>query len=174
MEILKTDQEWMLLALKAAKENQNIEQNLNIEQNQKTADNSDKAAKDIPVGAVIVENGKLICAGQNRKELLNDVTGHAEIVALRQAAAIKGTWRLTGMTIYTTLEPCPMCAEAIIQSRISKVVFGAYDPLSGALGSAFNLYAGKRIYPIPEVLGGILEAECSDLLKQFFAKGRPN
>ncbi len=168
MEMLKTDQEWMLLALKAAKENQNIEQN------QKTADNSDKAAKDIPVGAVIVENSKLICAGQNRKELLNDVTGHAEIVALRQAAAIKGTWRLTGMTLYTTLEPCPMCAEAIIQSRISKVVFGAYDPLSGALGSAFNLYTGKRIYPIPEVLGGILEAECSDLLKQFFAKGRPN
>lgn len=168
MDILKTDQEWMLLALKAAEETKNLSAN------QKTCNKSDKAAKDIPVGAVIVENGKLVCTGQNRKELLNDVTAHAEIVALRQAASIKGTWRLTGTVLYTTLEPCPMCAEAIIQSRVSKVVFGAYDPLSGALGSAFNLYTGKRIYPIPEVLGGILESECSELLKQFFIKGRPN
>ncbi|MBP9093816.1 nucleoside deaminase [bacterium] len=168
MAILKTDQEWMLLALKAAGETQNLGET------QKTCDKSDKTARDIPVGAVIVENGQLICTGQNRKELLNDATAHAEIVALRQATTIKGTWRLAGTVLYTTLEPCPMCAEAIIQSRVSKVVFGAYDPLSGALGSAFNLYTGKRIYPIPEVLGGILEAECSDLLKQFFAKGRPS
>ncbi|MFA6210686.1 MAG: nucleoside deaminase [Candidatus Obscuribacterales bacterium] len=165
MEILKTDQEWMLLALKAA------EKNLDLGLSQKNCNISDKA-KDIPVGAVIVEDGKLICSSQNRKELLNDATAHAEIVALREAAIVKGTWRLTGTTLYTTLEPCPMCAEAIIQSRVSKVVFGAYDPLSGALGSAFNLYTAKRIYPIPEVLGGILESECSELLKAFFAKGR--
>ncbi|MDP3507136.1 MAG: nucleoside deaminase [Candidatus Melainabacteria bacterium] len=174
MDILKTDQEWMLLALKAAEETQNIRKSQKTNENQKTSDNSDKTAKDIPVGAVIVENGTLICTGQNRKELLNDATAHAEIIALRQAAEIKGTWRLPGTVLYTTLEPCPMCAEAIIQSRVSKVVFGAYDPLSGALGSAFNLYTGKRPYPIPEVLGGILESECSELLKQFFAKGRPN
>lgn len=128
--------------------------------------------RDLPVGAVIVQGDRLVCAARNRKEELNDVTAHAEIVALREAADILGTWRLTDLTIYTTLEPCPMCAEAILQSRIGKVVFGAYDPLSGALGSAFNLYGEKRIYPIPQVIGGILENECALLLKDFFAKGR--
>ncbi len=128
--------------------------------------------RDLPVGAVIVQNDNLVCSARNRKEELNDVTAHAEIVALREAARLVGSWRLNEMVLYTTLEPCPMCAEAILQSRIAKVVFGAYDPLSGALGSAFNLYAKKRIYPIPQVLGGIMEDECSTLLKDFFARGR--
>ncbi len=159
MQILKTDQEWMLLALKKAREKS--EPQISTAQ-----------AEDLPVGAVIVDNGQLICASRNRKEILNDVTAHAEIVALREAAAITGSWRLSGMTLYTTLEPCPMCAEAILQARVAKVIFGAYDSLSGALGSAFNLYGQKRIYPVPEVLGGIMEAQCSDLLKEFFAKNR--
>lgn len=161
----------MLLALKAAKENSNTLKPKEIGAEEIGAA---KKAKDIPVGAVIVHNGQLICASGNRKEILNDVTAHAEIVALREAAAISGTWRLSGTTIYTTLEPCPMCAEAILQARVAKVVFGAYDPLSGALGSAFNLYGQKRIYPVPEVVGGILESECSNLLKEFFAQNRSN
>ncbi len=93
---------------------------------------------------------------------------HAEIQVIREAARKLGSWRLDGLTIYTTLEPCPMCAEAILQSRISRVVFGAYDQISGALGSAFNLYGGKRLYPIPEVTCGVLEEECAQALKEFF------
>ncbi len=164
----------MLLALKTAKENSSTAEFEEIGATGAVEEiGALKKAKDIPVGAVIVHNGQLICASGNRKEILNDVTAHAEIVALREAAAISGTWRCQkGTTIYTTLEPCPMCAEAILQARVAKVVFGAYDPLSGALGSAFNLYGQKRIYPVPEVVGGILESECSNLLKEFFAQNR--
>jgi len=133
----------------------------------------DIASSDIPVGAVIISGTELIAKSKNRKEQLNDPTAHAEILVLREAARKFGTWRLEGLALYTTLEPCPMCAEAILQSRVSKVVFGAYDLLSGALGSAFNLYSAKRIYPTPEVLGGILEAECSQLLKEFFRDRQP-
>ena len=126
------------------------------------------ANSDVPVGAVIVHGADLIAKSKNRKEELRDPTAHAEILVIREAARKLGTWRLDGMVLYTTLEPCPMCAEAILQSRVSKVVYGTCDQLSGALGSAFNLYGGKRIYPIPEVLGGILEEECGQLLKEFF------
>ena len=126
------------------------------------------ATLDLPIGAVIVREGELLARSKNRKEELGDPTAHAEMLVIREAARKLGTWRLEGLVLYTTLEPCPMCAEAVLQSRISKVVFGAYDPLSGALGSAFNLFGGKRIYPIPEVQGGILEGECSQLLKEFF------
>lgn len=126
------------------------------------------ADTDIPVGCIIVHSGQFIAKGRNRKEETNNPTAHAEIVALRAACNQIGSWRLDNCTLYTTLEPCPMCAEAIIQARISKLVFGAYDPLSGAAGSKFNLFVSGRIYPIPEVIGGILEAECQNVLKEFF------
>lgn len=145
-EILKTHQNWMSQALAEAKQ----------------------CDQDVPVGAALVRDGKLICLTRNRKEELNDPTAHAEILAIRQGALLSGSWRLSGTTLYTTLEPCPMCAEAIMQARVSTLVFGAYDPLSGAVGSAFNLYAPKRIYPVPEVLGGILGESCSQILKDFF------
>ncbi len=122
----------------------------------------------MPVGAVIVKNGKVISSGCNQREASGDPTAHAEIVALRAAAATTGSWRLDGTTLYTTLEPCPMCAEAIIQSRVARVVFGAYEPLSGAAGSAFNLFLPGRSYPIPEVIGGIMENECKALIVEFF------
>ncbi len=127
---------------------------------------------DVPVGAVVVAGGHELARGHNQRESMSDPAGHAEIIALRRAAQRLGTWRLNDTTIYTTLEPCPMCAEAIIQSRVSRLVFGAYDPASGAAGSAFNLFTPKRIYPIPEVIGGIKEQECKQLLLDFF-QNRP-
>jgi tRNA(adenine34) deaminase len=159
MEDLQIAQKWMRLALQEAllgggNLGDSIESNI--------------APSDVPIGAVIVKDGELLAKSKNRKEELGDPTAHAEIIVIREAARKLGTWRLDGIVIYTTLEPCPMCAEAILQSRISKVVFGAFDQLSGALGSAFNLYGGKRIYPIPEVQGGVLEEDCSRLLKEFF------
>lgn len=129
-----------------------------------------QSERDIPVGACLVEDGKLIATAHNLKEALHDPTAHAEIMVIRQACKARNHWRLNGTVLYTTLEPCPMCAEAILQCRIDKVVFGAYDLLSGALGSAFNLYKAKRIYPAPEILGGIMEEECAQLLKDFFRK----
>src|SRR5262249_29580408 len=102
------------------------------------------------------------------REATGDPTAHAEIQAIRQAAKKLGGWRLEHTTIYSTLEPCPMCAEAIIQSRIKRLVFGAYDTASGAAGSAFNLFCQGRIYPIPEIVGGLLEQECQNLLVEFF------
>lgn len=123
---------------------------------------------DIPVGCVIVHDGQVIARARNMREETGDPTAHAEIVAMREAALALGRWRLTGCTLYTTLEPCPMCAEALLQARVERLVFGAYDIKSGAAGSAFNLFSAGRIYPIPEILGGICEKECESLLLQFF------
>ena len=125
---------------------------------------------DVPVGCVIVVDNEIIAGGHNEREATGDPTAHAEIVAIRLAAKKLGTWRLAGATLYTTLEPCPMCAEAIIQSRLTKVVFGAYDNVSGALGSKFNLFCAGRIYPIPEVLSGVEEAACRKILVDYFAQ----
>jgi tRNA(adenine34) deaminase len=123
---------------------------------------------DVPVGAIIVMAGKIIGRGHNLREMTGDPTAHAEIIAIRQAATNLKSWRLTGAELYTTLEPCPMCAEALLQARVSRLVFGAYDPRSGAAGSAFNLFTQGRTYPLPEILGGICEDECQKLLLQFF------
>lgn len=131
----------------------------------KAAASSDQ---DIPIGALIVINDEIIAAFCNEKEKRQDPTAHAEILAIQAACKRLGTWRLADAVLYTTLEPCPMCAEAILQSRVGTLIFGAYDPLSGACGSAFNLYKEGRIYPPPETLGGILEEECSNVLKVFF------
>jgi tRNA(adenine34) deaminase len=127
-----------------------------------------KAGSDVPVGCVIILNDEIIASGYNQRESLKDPTAHAEIVAIKQAAALIGDWRLLNTVLYTTLEPCPMCAEAIIQARIPKLIFGAYDNYSGAAGSKFNLFCEGRIYPLPEVIGGIAELKCQKLLTDFF------
>lgn len=129
-----------------------------------------ETVKDVPVGCVIVKNDQLIAEACNQREEKKDPVGHAEIVAIRNAASYLSSWRLDGCILFSTLEPCPMCAEAIIQTRIAKVYFGAYDIKSGALGSAFNLFKKGRIYPIPEVIGGIEEDECKKVLLNYFEK----
>lgn len=128
--------------------------------------------KDVPVGAVIVKNDLVIATGFNQREEKSDPLGHAELAAIARAAKELGAWRLSGCTIICTLEPCPMCAEAIIQARMERLIFGAYDPISGAAGSAFNLFANRRALPAPEVIAGILEEECSVLLQEFFSMQR--
>ncbi len=133
-----------------------------------------QSEEDVPVGAVIVQDGSIIAVGVNDRERTLDPTGHAEIVALRKAAQNLNNWRLTGCQIYVTLEPCAMCAEALIQARVSTIVFGAYDPRSGACGSLFNLFIEGRPYPMPEIIGGIMEAECKQLLTDFFRKRDQN
>lgn len=144
---------------------QNRESYIYMEQALKLAGQS---AEDVPVGAVIVHNGSVIATGVNERERNLDPAGHAEIVAMRKAAQVLKNWRLTGCQIYVTLEPCAMCAEALIQSRVSTIIFGAYDPRSGACGSAYNLFIAGRPYPMPEVIGGIMEAECKEMLTEFF------
>jgi len=131
------------------------------------------ASKDVPVGAVILNaKGDLISTGNNQRELLNDPTAHAEIVAIRHAATALGNWRLDGCIIVVTLEPCAMCAGAIAQSRISKVVFGAWDEKAGASGSVWDLLRDPRALHKVEVTSGVLEEECAAMLKEFFSEQR--
>ena len=131
------------------------------------------ASKDVPVGAVILNaKGELISTGNNQRELLNDPTAHAEIVAIRHAATALGNWRLDGCIIVVTLEPCAMCAGAIAQSRISKVVFGAWDEKAGASGSVWDLLRDPRALHKVEVTSGVLEEECGAMLKEFFSEQR--
>ena len=131
------------------------------------------ASRDVPVGAVILNaNGDLISTGNNQRELLNDPTAHAEIVAIRHAATALGNWRLDGCIIVVTLEPCAMCAGAIAQSRISKVVFGAWDEKAGASGSVWDLLRDPRALHKVEVTSGVLEEECGLMLKEFFSEQR--
>jgi Cytosine/adenosine deaminases len=133
-----------------------------------------KAAKndEVPVGAVIVKEGVVISCAHNQKEFERDATKHAEMIAIQRASKKLNNWHLDGCTLYVTLEPCAMCAGAIIQSRIEKVVFGAYDPKGGSLGSCFNLYDIKGFNHYPKVEKGVLEKECSELLKTFFKAKR--
>ena len=131
------------------------------------------ASKDVPVGAVILNaHGDLISTGNNQRELLNDPTAHAEIVAIRHAAKALGNWRLDGCIAIVTLEPCAMCAGAIAQSRISKVVFGAWDEKAGASGSVWDLLRDPRALHKVEVTSGVLEEECGAMLKEFFSEQR--
>lgn len=125
---------------------------------------------DVPVGAVIVKDDEIIAFAHNEKEVDNDVTSHAEILAIRKAEKVLGNWRLDGCELYVTLEPCPMCAWAILQSRVSKVYFGSYDLNYGAFGSALDLnkFSTSKI----KIFGGIKEAECDKILKDFFGKIR--
>lgn len=128
---------------------------------------------DVPVGAVIVKDGKIIAEGKNRREAATDPTAHAEIEAIRIAAHKLGSWHLEDCELYVTLEPCPMCAGAIINSRIKRVYFGAYEPKSGSCSaeSVINLF-GLPYNHTPEVYGGICEDECSETMKSFFKDKR--
>lgn len=124
---------------------------------------------EVPIGALIVYEGKIIGRGYNQRETLNDPTAHAEIIAIRRAAQNLGTWRLTNTEIYVTLEPCAMCAGAIVNARIHSLIYGAEDPKAGAVSSLMNIVQDKRLNHQVEVIKGIHENACSRLLKDFFS-----
>jgi tRNA(adenine34) deaminase len=128
---------------------------------------------EVPVGAVVIADGTVVGASGNERETLQDPTAHAEILALRQAAAALGSWRLGNATLYVTLEPCPMCAGALVAARLGRVVFGAVDPKAGACGSLYNLCADPRLNHELPVAGGVLGEECSSVLSEWFAARRP-
>lgn len=130
------------------------------------------AVGEVPVGAVVVRAGQVIARAHNRREMDDDPTAHAEILALRDAAEQLGQWRLEGCTLYVTLEPCFMCAGAIVNSRIEALVFGAMDPKAGAVGSLANVPADTRLNHRPEIVGEVLAAPCGQILKDFFAARR--
>ncbi|HVK21471.1 MAG TPA: nucleoside deaminase [Actinokineospora sp.] len=129
---------------------------------------------DIPIGAVVFgPDGSVLASACNAREALGDPTAHAEILALRAAAARLGDgWRLTGCTLAVTVEPCTMCAGALVLARVARVVFGAWEPKTGAVGSLWDVVRDRRLTHRPEVLGGVLEAECAALLDGFFADRR--
>lgn len=128
---------------------------------------------DVPVGAVVyAPDGSEIGLGCNERELTGDPTAHAEVVALRRAAARVGSWRLDGCTLAVTLEPCTMCAGAIVLARIAVVVFGAWDPKAGAVGSLWDVVRDRRLNHRPEVYGGVLEGDCGAVLRDFFTRHR--
>ena len=129
-------------------------------------------ADEVPVGAVVVRNGEIIGRGLNRPVQDCDPTAHAEIVAIRAAAASEKNYRLNDTTLYVTLEPCPMCVGAMLHARIGRLVFGAYDPKAGAAGSVLDLSDDRRLNHRLEVNGGLLEDKCSELLQKFFAARR--
>jgi tRNA(adenine34) deaminase len=130
------------------------------------------AIGEIPIAAVLVHNGTVLASAHNYREVSQDPTAHAEMLVIKQAAAQLRTWRLTDTTLYVTLEPCPMCAGAIVQARITRLVFGAWDPKAGACGSIFNIPAERRLNHRVEVLGGVLEQESQTLLQTFFRRLR--
>jgi tRNA(adenine34) deaminase len=127
---------------------------------------------DVPIGAVVARGEEPLGAAGNERELRADPTAHAEILAIRAAAEALGGWRLPGTTLYVTLEPCAMCAGAIVLARIPSVIFGAPDPKAGAAGSVLDVLAEPALNHRPEVTGGVLEAECATLLREFFANRR--
>jgi tRNA(adenine34) deaminase len=127
------------------------------------------SGSDIPVGAVVYgPDGDELGAGCNERELTGDPTAHAEVVALRRAAAATGSWRLDGCSLVVTLEPCTMCAGALVLARVSTLVFGAWEPKTGAVGSLWDVVRDRRLNHRPEVYSGVLEAECAELLRGFF------
>ena len=131
------------------------------------------ATGDVPVGCVVLDRtGAVIGRGHNAREAYGDPTAHAEIIALRDAAAVLGQWRLTGCTLVVTLEPCAMCAGAIVLSRLDRLVYGAIDPRAGAVGSLWDLVRDRRLNHRLEVVSGVLAGECAELLRSFFADHR--
>jgi len=129
-------------------------------------------AGEVPVGAVIVHEGRVIGRAHNQVETLHDATAHAEMIAITQAAEALANWRLEGAEIYVTLEPCPMCAGALVNSRASRIIYGADDPIAGACGSVFNIVNEKRLNHRIPVVKGVLAERCSELLKSFFRARR--
>ncbi|MGO4180802.1 tRNA adenosine(34) deaminase TadA [Paenibacillus sp. MCAF9] len=146
------DQKWMLEAIEEAKKAEQI--------------------GEVPIGAVIVRNNEIIGRGYNLRETRFDPTAHAEMVAIRDACDRIGAWRLLDCTLYVTLEPCPMCAGAIVQSRVKRVVYGTSDPKAGCAGTLMNLLQEPRFNHETELTSGILQPECSNLLTQFFRRLR--
>jgi tRNA(adenine34) deaminase len=127
---------------------------------------------DVPIGAVVVTDGEVIARGRNRREVDTDPTAHAEILALREAARTLGTWRLEGCTLYVTLEPCTMCAGALVLARLDRLVFGADDPKAGAVGALYDIPRDPRLNHQVEVVRGVRSERCSELLRSFFAARR--
>jgi tRNA(adenine34) deaminase len=127
---------------------------------------------EVPVGAVIVHEGRVIAAAHNQRETLQDPTAHAEMIALTQAAVALQTWRLLNCTLYVTLEPCPMCAGAIVQARLPMVIYGTTDPKAGACHTLYEITTDSRLNHQALVLGGVLQEECRALLQKFFARQR--
>lgn len=149
---MNTPEYWMQAAIYAAKEAE--------------------AINEVPIGAIVVHKGKIIGKGYNTRETSLDPTAHAEIIAIRQASIALGAWRLLDCILYVTLEPCPMCAGAIVQARLPKVVFGTADPKAGCAGTLMNLLQDPRFNHQVEVVEGVLQPECSELLSGFFRKLR--
>jgi tRNA(adenine34) deaminase len=128
--------------------------------------------KEVPVGAVIVKDGTVIAKAHNQVEMLQDPTAHAEIIAIGAAADHLGSWRLKGCTLYVTLEPCPMCAGAIVLSRMDRIVFGSYDPKMGACSTLYNVVQDERLNHRVEVIAGVMDDESRSLLREFFGRKR--
>jgi len=131
-----------------------------------------EAHDDVPIGAVVVRDGIVIAARHNERELTGDPTAHAEVLAIRDASRVVGHWRLDECTLYVTLEPCTMCAGALVNARIGRVVYGATDPKAGASGSLYDILADTRLNHRPPVESGLLATECGSLLRAFFAARR--
>lgn len=130
------------------------------------------ALGEVPVGAVVVKDGQVIAAAHNRRELDRDPTAHAELLAIRAAAAALNAWRLAGCTLYVTIEPCAMCAGAVVLARLSELVFGAPDPKAGACGSVLDVVREARLNHQAQVTGGVLMDECAAVMREFFAARR--
>jgi tRNA(adenine34) deaminase len=130
------------------------------------------AHDDVPIGAVVVHDGAIIGRGHNRREADQDPTAHAEILALREAAGVLGSWRLDGCTLYVTLEPCTMCAGALVLARLPRLVFGADDPKAGAVGALYDIPRDPRLNHTVEVVRGVEAERCGDLLREFFRARR--
>ncbi len=131
------------------------------------------AAGEVPIGAVVLDaSGSVIASAHNERETASDPTAHAEVVALRRAGTALGSWQLAGCTLAVTVEPCTMCAGAVVLARIGRLVFGAWDPKAGAVGSLWDVVRDRRLNHRPEVIAGVREAECSALLAGFFAERR--
>jgi tRNA(adenine34) deaminase len=129
-------------------------------------------ADEVPIGAVVVHEEQVIGEGFNQREMLSDPTAHAEMIAITQAAQALGSWRLLDCTLYITLEPCPMCAGAIVQARIPRVIYGASDPKAGACHTLYSITDDPRLNHRAAVLGGVLQEECRAILQEFFAAQR--
>ena len=130
------------------------------------------AHEDVPIGAIVVRDGELLAATHNERELREDPTAHAEVLALREAARALGSWRLLDTVVYVTLEPCAMCAGALVLARVARVVYGASDPKAGACGSVLDVLGEPALNHRPQLAGGLLEPQCAELLRSFFSSRR--
>ncbi|HUG92110.1 MAG TPA: tRNA adenosine(34) deaminase TadA [Planctomycetaceae bacterium] len=129
-------------------------------------------ADEVPIGAVVVHDERIVGEGHNQRETLGDPTAHAEMIAITQAAGTIGSWRLLDCTLYVTLEPCPMCAGAVVQARVPRVIYGAADPKAGACHTLYRITDDQRLNHRATVMGGVLKEECGAILREFFARQR--